>query len=499
MSRAASADSFQTPLSFLGSILRAETVALFQKTSSSQKLKLVASYGREPDEGERVLNEASSSTSFRAPLMDEAETLGLLLVKRREGEPFMESERKLIAEFSAGLEAELKAAQRRARLQNRALPVSLPHNVFWKLRAVDDITAHLIARIGFMNRVFTSMTEGLLVADITGQVVFANPSALSFWDARELTGKSLTELFVSRGIIDADGLRETMREVLSGQSVLLEIELHTPEGRFYTLQFSQVVAGDNPLQEEPRAVGLIVIINDITKRRELERVKAETLQLVSHELRTPLTSIQGLSDLLLKCPVSEDESQEILGMIYSEAVRMNDLIKRYLDVTRIESGAQSLTRKPVVINQLVTECARAHTHLAAEKGISLDLKLEEPSATVYGDAQLLAQAVNNLLTNAIKYSPRDSRIELGAAQTDAQLSIYVRDEGYGIPTEAQERVFEKFYRLERDAQSDVVGTGLGLPLVKEIVERHGGQVTLESEMQRGSTFNLRLPLQRKPN
>ncbi|HEY0546969.1 MAG TPA: CHASE2 domain-containing protein [Pyrinomonadaceae bacterium] len=516
MSHTMSEDSFQTPLSFLGSILRAEMVALFQKTPSSQKLRLVAFTGRVPDEveklsglnGERDYDEASSA-SFRSPLMDEAEQFGLLLVKRKAGEPFSESERKLIAEFSTGLAAELKATQRSARLQHRALPVSLPHNIIWKLRAVDDITAHLIARIGFMNRVFTSMTEGLLVADITGQVVFANPSALSFWDAREtdsLTGKSLTELFVERGIIDMDGLRETMREVLNGRSVLLEVELLTREGRFYTLQFSQVVASDHPsielkpeddgslLPERPRAVGLIIIINDITKRRELERVKAETLQLVSHELRTPLTSIQGLSDLLLKCPVSEDETQEMLGMIYSEAVRMNDLIRRYLDVTRIESGAQTLTRKPVVVNQLVAECARAHTHLAAGKGIRLDVRLDEPSVTIFGDAQLLTQAVNNLLSNAIKYSPHDSLIEIGTAKTDAQLCVYVRDQGYGIPKEAQERVFEKFYRLERDAQSDTVGTGLGLPLVKEIIERHGGHVTLESEPQRGSTFSIRLPL-----
>jgi signal transduction histidine kinase/CHASE2 domain-containing sensor protein len=517
MSHTMSEDSFQTPLSFLGSILRAETVALFQKNSSSQKLRLVACFGREPDKAEKLFSglngekdfDEASSVSFRAPLTYEAEPLGLLLIKRNAGEPFSESERKLIAEFSTGLAAELKATQRSARLQNRVLPVRLPHNIIWKLRAVDDITAHLIARIGFMNRVFTSMTEGLLVADITGQVVFANPSARSFWDAREtdsLTGKSLTELFVERGIIDLNGLRETMREVLSGRSVLLEVELLTREGRFYTLQFSQVAASDHPsielkqeddgslLQDVARAVGLIIIINDITKRRELERVKAETLQLVSHELRTPLTSIQGLSDLLLKLPVSEDETQEMLGMIYSEAVRMNDLIKRYLDVTRIESGAQTLIRKPVAINQLVAECARAHTHLATEKGIRLNVKLDEPSATVYGDAQLLTQAVNNLLSNAIKYSPHDSLIEIGTAKTDAQLCIYVWDQGYGIPKDAQERVFEKFYRLERDARSDVVGTGLGLPLVKEIVERHGGQVTLESEPQRGSTFSIRLPM-----
>lgn len=392
--------------------------------------------------------------------------------------------------------AELHTTRRGSQPEPRALPFSLPHNLAWKLRAVDDITAHLVAHIGFMNRVYTSMTEGLLVSDLTGRVVFANPAAHAFWDEPEtgaLTGKSLDELFVARGIIEADGLRETMREVLDGRNVLLEIELLTREGRFYTLQFSGVMASEQP-PASPRVIGLIVIINDITKRRELERVKAETMQLVSHELRTPLTSIQGLSDLLLKCPVPEDEAEEILGMIYSEAVRMNDLIKRYLDVTRIESGGHAMTRKPVIINQLLAECARVLGHLATEKKIEIKLRLEEPSRTVFGDAQLLTQAVSNLLSNAIKYSPHASQIELGTQSDHAQLSLYVRDEGYGIPAEARERVFEKFYRLERDAQSETVGTGLGLPLVKEIVERHGGHIMLESNAGQGSTFTIHLPL-----
>jgi signal transduction histidine kinase len=389
----------------------------------------------------------------------------------------------------------------------------LPHNITWKQRAVDDITAHLIARIGFMNQVFTSMTDGLLVADITGQVVFANPAALPFWDSREpdsLTGKSLTELFVEREIINPDGLRETLRDVMSGQNVVIDVELQGRDRRFYTLQFSAVIAGDNPANElrprddltsapartNARVIGLIVIINDITKRRELERVKAETLQLVSHELRAPLTSIRGLSETLLKYPVPEATSSELLETIYSESVRLSELINRYLDVTRIESGSHLLTRSPVAVNPLITDCVRVFSNAASEKGINIRLNMKEPSPTLYGDAQLIAQAINNLLINALKYSPANSEIEVGSASGDASICIYVRDHGYGIPREFQGRVFEKFFRLERDVKSEVVGTGLGLALVKEIVERHDGQVTLESEPDKGSTFTIHLPHQR---
>ena len=400
------------------------------------------------------------------------------------------------------------STERSSRLQGRRLPVSLPRNITWKLRAVDEITADLIARISFMNQAFISMTDGLLVADVTGQVVFANPAARPFWDGLEteaLTGKSLTELFVERGIIESESLREMMREVLKGRNLLMDVELSSgTEGRFYTIQFSAVLAGVNPAIEfrqrvddsqapgNLRVIGLIVIINDITKRRELERVKAETLQLVSHELRTPLTSIRGLSEALLRYPVPADASPEMLETIHSEAVRMSELINSYLDVTRIESGSQALTRRPLILNQLLTECVHLIGKLAADKRINL--QLEEPSPTLLCDAQLLKQAVNNLLSNAIKYSPADSEVLIGTVMDEGRVLIYVRDQGYGIPKEFQGRVFEKFYRLERDSKSEVVGTGLGLSLVKEIIERHGGQVTLDSELNQGSTFTIHLPL-----
>jgi signal transduction histidine kinase len=295
--------------------------------------------------------------------------------------------------------------------------------------------------------------------------------------------------------------------VLKGRNLLMDVELSSgTEGRFYTVGFSAVLAGVNPAIEfqqrvddsqapgNLRVIGLIVIINDITKRRELERVKAETLQLVSHELRTPLTSIRGLSEALLRYPVPADASPEMLETIHSEAVRMSELINSYLDVTRIESGSQAITRSPVILTQLVTECVHLIGKLAADKQIKINLQLAEPSPTLLCDAQLLTQAVNNLLSNAIKYSPADSEVDIGTVMDEGRVLIYVRDQGYGIPKEFQGRVFEKFYRLERDSKSDVVGTGLGLSLVKEIVERHGGQVTLDSELNQGSTYTIHLPL-----
>lgn len=525
MSHKPADESFTNALSFLGTLLRARSVALYRKSSNGSAYELKAFYGNTSDRKETFTenivaesstsesNTGDSTPSLELPLINESETSGMLLVKRNSSEPFAESERTLAGEFAVSLAGELSAAERSSRLHEHTLPIGLPRNVNWKLRAVDDITSHLIARISFMNHVFTSMTEGVLVADMTGQVVFANPAAFHLFDGLEraaMGGQSLANLLVERGIVEPEKLRETMREVMNERHALMEVEALSRTGNIYTLQFSAVVESDNSSieppsrngdsqitsEENPSTIGLIVIITDITKRRELERVRAETLQLVTHELRTPLTSIQGLSDLLLKFPVEADESQEILGIIYSESVRMNELIKRYLDVTRIEVGTQSIRHTPVEINHLITDCARALSHLATEKKIQIALKLQEPSPRPDADAQLLTQAISNLLANAIKYSPAASQIEIGSMSDTGHACIFVRDQGYGIPPEAQEKIFEKFYRLERDAESDTVGTGLGLPLVKEIIERHGGQVTLDSALDRGSIFTLRLPLQK---
>src|SRR5262249_300363 len=246
------------------------------------------------------------------------------------------------------------------------------------------------------------------------------------------------------------------------------------------------------LPPEGSVIGLVVLISDITKRVELDRMKTETLQLVSHELRTPLTSIQGLSDVLLKFPVAADESREMLRTFHSDAIRIDEMITRYLDLTRLESGAQSLYLSPVPCQQLIACCVRNMTLPAAERRISLRSEVNPDAPVLSADQQLLTQAVNNLLSNAIKYSPPRTQVGGAAELNHKDVRISVGDQGFGVPEEARERIFEKFYRLERDADSGVVGAGLGLPLVKEIVERHGGRITFESDAS-GSIFTIHLP------
>ncbi len=377
----------------------------------------------------------------------------------------------------------------------------LPHSLAWKLRAVDDLTARLLARMSFINRILSSMGEGVLVADLDGRIVFANREAEQLFGCseNELIGVYFSDYLIERGALEPQKLHESIAIALKSGSSQFEFEIAAAEPRHYSLMLSALVANAEPTASEKSAkaevIGVVVMISDITKRVELDRLKTETLQLVSHELRTPLTSIHGLSDVLLKFPVAADESREMLSAIHAEAVRLGETINRYLDLTRLESGAQPLNLSSVNCLQLVADCIRNLSVLAADRRISLNARVEPELPPLKVDAQLLTQAIGNLLSNAIKYSPPDSAVIVAAKQLQNNIAISVCDQGYGIPEYAQERIFEKFYRLERDTASGIVGTGLGLPLVKEIIERHGGRIAFQSSATTGTTFTIHLPVQ----
>ncbi len=380
-------------------------------------------------------------------------------------------------------------------------PRAVPRNLEWKLRAVDDITARLLSRMSFINRVLTGMTEGVLVADISNRIVFVNQHLVDIFDSENLLNQDFVGFFIKRKIFDSEEAAETIEKVLAGEIAQKEFTETAPESRHFLLQFSPVTAGRDAafgsFDETPNSpvIGILILFFDITGQRELDRLKAETLQFVSHELRSPLTSIQGLSDVLRKFPVSMEESKEMLETIHSEAVRLNEIITRFLDAKQLESGAQNLQISTVDVKKIITGCVAAAAPLAAAKQIEIQFNANQSIPALQADAQLLGQALGNLLSNAVKYSPPETVVAIEVVETNSELQIVVRDEGYGIPQNAQAHIFEKFYRLERDAASDTVGTGLGLSFVKEVAEKHGGRVTVESEEGNGSTFILRLPFQ----
>ena len=230
----------------------------------------------------------------------------------------------------------------------------------------------------------------------------------------------------------------------------------------------------------------------VEQLERLNRAKSEFVSIVSHEFRTPLTGIQGFSEMMRDENLSTTEMKEYAGDINRDAQRLTRMINDMLDLARIESGRMTLRREPVDLNAVVEDVASRIRPLAPDHTIVLDLQPDLPKP--HADRDRMTQVVSNLLNNAVKYSPTGGEIALRTRADGAAIRLLVKDEGLGIPRDALESIFERFSRVESDATEAIQGTGLGLPIVRQIVELHGGKVWAESEIGRGSVFQVVLPL-----
>jgi signal transduction histidine kinase len=227
------------------------------------------------------------------------------------------------------------------------------------------------------------------------------------------------------------------------------------------------------------------------KLRESERVKTELVSVVAHELRTPLASVLGFASFLLTRDVERDEQRRYLEIIDAQGRRLSALVDDFLDVQRIEEGKLPLAQELVDMAALVRE--QAELFVGQSTRHSVDIHLPPKPLPVVGDSQRLAQVVANLLSNAIKYSPDGGLVEVAGEQDHDLVRVTVRDEGVGIPTELQGRIFNKFVR-GGGAAAGISGSGLGLTIARSLVEAHGGRIDFKSAIGKGSTFWVELPV-----
>jgi len=238
-------------------------------------------------------------------------------------------------------------------------------------------------------------------------------------------------------------------------------------------------------QERSRAEALV----------ELERARREFMQIASHELRTPLTVIRGYASLLEEGslgPIPE-KAQQAIRTLMDKSTEMRVQVERMLLLARLEDGAKPPPMHPLDMRAVIADAVSRVRPQVELRGGTLEAKVEKQALIVMGDADRLTTAVDNLLQNAVKFSVGPPRIEVRGMQTAAGVEIVVRDDGVGIPVAALGRLFEKFYRVEDPRLRNVAGTGIGLYLVRQVVEGHGGQVQVESVPGRGTTFTLKLP------
>jgi PAS domain S-box-containing protein len=381
-----------------------------------------------------------------------------------------------------------------------------PRDSAAKARELQALHRLMLERASFVDRALRSVEDGLIVADAEANIRFANPRAAEILGVAEraLVGGNLFEriaeaeslsamqgqTLVSR-LQSAEAARTQLRWLLDERKSLeREITLNAAPGnpRQYTLRLSTVRE-----TADGEILGIVASFTDITRHRELERTQRDVMALVTHELKTPLTAIQGMSELLARYEPSEAQRRDMHLSIHDEAKRLARMIDEYLDLTRLESGAWPLRLAPLRIESLAERVLRMLDPVAQQRGIRLVRQFGPALPAILGDADLIARAVTNLVDNAIKYSPANSAVTINVRSDETTIEIAVSDEGGGIAPEFLPRIFEKFYRVPRAGDVDVPGTGLGLALVREVAELHGGRVMVESRPEAGSVFSLILP------
>ncbi len=240
--------------------------------------------------------------------------------------------------------------------------------------------------------------------------------------------------------------------------------------------------------------GAIAVLHDVTRIETAERSRREFIANVSHELRTPLTSIQGYVETLVEDPAcSPETSREFLGVIQKNASRMNRLTEDLLALASVESPDYKLASHPVRASALVLDAIESLGGLVVDSGVELE-SAGAPDALVMADADAMNQVFGNLIENALKYGKTGKRIRVGARSLEHEVEFCVQDFGPGIASEHLDRIFERFYRVDKARSRESGGTGLGLAIVKHIIQAHGGNIRAESELGAGASFYFTLPL-----
>jgi two-component system phosphate regulon sensor histidine kinase PhoR len=244
-------------------------------------------------------------------------------------------------------------------------------------------------------------------------------------------------------------------------------------------------------------IGALLVMNDVTQLRRLETMRSDFAANVSHEIKTPLTAIQGFVETLAQGSVDDPkEAQRFLEIIQKHVRRLVDIIDDLMQLACLERGGRMDRKRlrTIDIKALLAVAVQLCLPKAEEKRIFVQVTCPEDLAARM-DGPLMEQAVVNLLDNAIKYSPADSRVTVWVETSERQISIHFKDQGIGIARKHLPRLFERFYRVDKARSRRAGGTGLGLAIVKHIVQAHGGQITVESEQGRGSVFTITIPME----
>jgi two-component system phosphate regulon sensor histidine kinase PhoR len=348
-----------------------------------------------------------------------------------------------------------------------------------KLDLLDAETSRLRA-------ILLAMREGVLVTNEKGLITLINPFLRNLLGGKvQWENRTVQEIFMNAE------LQNAVDAILQGEPFQrLQISLGWDSPRFFEVQIVPLISVHLPQ-------GAVVIFHDITDLKHLLKVRQDFVANASHELRTPLTAINGALETILNIlPARDQDAAKFLNILQKNVRRMNYLVSDLLDLAKLEGQERAeMFLDEVKVADVLKSAFRSVSDLAQEKNISMELDLSGISegSSLFWERDRVQQAVFNLLDNAVKYTPPGGSVGLSAREADKSLVISVTDSGLGIPKEHLARIFERFYRVDRDRSREMGGTGLGLSIVKHIVESHRGTVEAQSELGRGSTFTITFP------
>jgi len=343
----------------------------------------------------------------------------------------------------------------------------------------------------YLQTLLRGIMEGVLVVDARGRILMVN-NALRQLLSLPPHVEDRTPLEIIRNA----ELERTLRQVLQdGENTTLELTLPSPEGK--TFEVNVVSISPSPagmLKEDEGRRGVIAVFHDITRLKELEKIRRDFVANVSHELRTPLTTIKGYAETLLEGALKEEVASQFVQVIKRHSDRLEKIVEDLLILSKIESKEFQLKMESLSVSDLIGDVLDFIKEPLNKKKISVSVGELPLTLLVNGDRQYLEQVLINILDNAIKYGHERGRMIISATERDQrEVEISVKDDGIGIPKEDLLRVFERFYRVDKGRSHDLGGTGLGLSIVKHIVQAHGGRIWVESQLGEGSTFYFTLP------
>lgn len=332
-----------------------------------------------------------------------------------------------------------------------------------------------------LETILMHLTDGVLAFNLNGRLVHANLAAKKILGIKE--ERSFEEIF-EKLKIDIN-----MEKIIYLEDWTSTEEMIVVNEKYLNLFFA-------PFRDEKdRPNGIVVVIQDMTKQAKLDDMRKEFVANVSHELKTPITSIKTYSETLLDQEELDEESKKkFLGVILTEANRMTRLVSDLLQLTKFDYKKIAWNRIRFDLKDLAKQVCEKHKIQAEKKGQIVECYVTSNVPDVFGDRDGIEQVVTNILTNSIKYTPENGNIKVyvGAVHEDAYIKII--DNGIGIPKEDLPRVFERFYRVDKARSREMGGTGLGLPIAKEIIEENGGSIDIKSEVDKGTEVVIKIPM-----